>query len=245
MTSSPLVVASASIRSSSPRGRISRPRSAPACSIAVRMSVSISFSKTISPETACETLITVARSRCSTGATIVLVGSGSRLFLSEVRIQLVELPHLAIGAPTEIAVPGVAQVGIRDLLETACRVKPRGELVGDRLVVDKTVCVRRTDGLFVKLLGIERAAFDACDLRADQRGAVFEILRAMLRPYFELPVVICQRLEMLLSADREMQNPRMPRGKAHHKSENLRLRSCDGDVQSSRCALNDASTAEA
>ena len=77
MTVSPLVVASASIRSSSLADRINRPRSAPACSIAVRMSVSISFSRTISPETACETLITVARSRCSTGVPIVLVGPGA------------------------------------------------------------------------------------------------------------------------------------------------------------------------
>jgi len=32
-----------------------------------RMSMSMSLSKTVSPETACDTLITVARSRCSTG----------------------------------------------------------------------------------------------------------------------------------------------------------------------------------
>ena len=53
---------------------IRRPRSAPACSIAARIRLSISFSKTISPETVCETLITVARSRSSVGAKIVLVG---------------------------------------------------------------------------------------------------------------------------------------------------------------------------
>ena len=49
------------------------------------------------------------------------------------------------------------------------------------------------------MLGIGYAAFDTCNLRTDQRGAVFEVLRAMLRPYFELPVVIRQSLEMLLS----------------------------------------------
>ena len=51
------IVASATIRYSSPRARIRRPRSAPACSIAVRMSVSISFSRTISPDMACESLM--------------------------------------------------------------------------------------------------------------------------------------------------------------------------------------------
>src|SRR5262249_38133807 len=64
--------------SSSPRGVISRPRSAPACSIADRRSLSMSFSRTISPETACDILITVARSSCSTGASNVPVGPGAR-----------------------------------------------------------------------------------------------------------------------------------------------------------------------
>ena len=51
-----------SIRYSSSRGIINNPRSAPACSIAVRMSVSTSFSRMISPERAWDTLIRVARS---------------------------------------------------------------------------------------------------------------------------------------------------------------------------------------
>ena len=176
------VLASAAIRSSSPCGRIRRPRSAPACSIAVRMSVSISFSKTISPDTACETLITVARSRCSTGAPIVLVGPGAGSSSLRCGYNSVELPHLAIGSPTEVAVPGIPQVPMRDLLETACRVEARSEFVGERLIMDKAVCVRRADRLLVEALGIKLAAFDACDLGAHQRGAVFEILRAILRP---------------------------------------------------------------
>lgn len=73
----PLVVASAAIRGSCPHGIINSARSAPACAIAVRMSVSIRLSSTIPSETAYETLIAVARSRCSAGAPIVLVGPGS------------------------------------------------------------------------------------------------------------------------------------------------------------------------
>ncbi len=38
--------------------------------------------------------------------------------------------------------------------------------------MDKAVGVCRVDGLFVKVLGIERAAFEACDLGSVQRGAV-------------------------------------------------------------------------
>src|SRR6266478_1905740 len=107
------------------------------------MRLSISFSKTISPETACETSITVARSRSSVGAKIVPVG--------------------------------------------------------DRLIIDKAVVVRRTDGLFVKLLGLQNAALDPGNLRAYQCGTVFKILGAMLRPYLLLLLVSSQSLEMSLS----------------------------------------------
>src|ERR1700731_3323014 len=125
--------------------------------------------------------------------------TGGRLSLPDLRIQLIELPHLTIGSPTEVAVPGILQICMRDLLETTCRIEVRGAFVGDRLIVDKAVFVRRPDGLFVKVLGLELAALDACYLRAYQRGAVFEILRAILRPYFELSVVCGQSLDMLLS----------------------------------------------
>ena len=88
---------------------------------------------------------------------------------------------------------------MRNRLEAARRVEARGEFVGERLIVDKPVCVCRADGPFVEMLGIELPAFDACYLRADQRGAVVEILRAIRRPYFELSVVGGQSLDMLLS----------------------------------------------
>ena len=217
-TVSPSVVASASIRSSAPRRRISRPRSAPACSIAVRMSVSISLSSTISPETACDTLITVARSRCSTGAPIVPVGAGARLFLPEVWIHLVELPHLAVGAPTQIAVAGVLQIHTGDLLESTRRVEARGEFVGERLVVNKAVGPGRADGLFVKTLGVELAAFDAGNLRADQRGTVFEILRAIRRPELELRCGARPQPPGAAAARRPPRHRKMPRGTARRRS---------------------------
>src|ERR1700729_1273183 len=49
--------------------------------------------------------------------------TGYGLFLPELRIQLVETPHLTDGSPTDIAVPGVTQIRMRDLLKSACRVK--------------------------------------------------------------------------------------------------------------------------
>ncbi len=46
-----------------------------------------------------------------------------------------------------------------DLLEAARRVEAGGELIGERLIVDKAVDARRADGLLVKALGIELPAF--------------------------------------------------------------------------------------
>src|SRR6266478_8268912 len=64
--------------------------------------------------------------------------------------------------------------------------------------MDKSVCVRGANGLFIKALSVEHAALYSCGLRAHQCGAVLEILRTILRPYFELTVVDRQSLEMLL-----------------------------------------------
>jgi len=98
----PPVMASAPIRCSTPRARINMPRSAPACSIAVRISVY----STISPETVCDTLSTVARSRCSTGRPDRARRAECRLFLAQPGIKLVELPHLPVGAPSLRSNPG-------------------------------------------------------------------------------------------------------------------------------------------
>ena len=195
---------------------MSSPRSAPACSIAVRMSVSISLSRTISPETACDTLITVARSRCSTGAPIVLVGAGAGSS-PELGMHLVELPHLALGAPAQIAVAGVPPIHAGDLLEAARRVEAGRKLMGERLVVEKTVGARRTDGLFVEAHRVDVAAVDAGDLRADKRCAVLEILRTILRPDLELPVVGGESL------DGKPRSGRLPRSREDAASASARV----------------------
>ena len=78
------------------------------------------------------------------------------------------------------------------------RVETRGELIGERLVVNEVICVGRADRIFVKVRGIALAAFDTCNLSAHQRSPVFEILRAMPRPKFELPATGDKSLEMLL-----------------------------------------------
>src|SRR6202011_611493 len=99
--------------------------------------------------------------------------------------------------PVKITVPGVPQVSMRDLLETACRVEAPGELVSEGYIVDKAVCVRRADGLLVEAHGIEVAALNSRELGSDQCGAVLEILRTILRPYFELSMMFSQSFKMV------------------------------------------------
>ena len=71
---------------------------------------------------------------------------------------------------------------MRDLLETTCRVEAGSNLVSNRLIVNKSVGVRRVDGLFIKAFGIDQAPFYSRNFATHERGAVFKILRAMLCP---------------------------------------------------------------
>ena len=109
--------------------------------------------------------------------------------------------------------------------------------------MNKAVVAGRADGLFVEALGIELAAFDAGDLGADQRGAVLEILRAVLRPDLELLVMGGQRLQMRWPLARRMPRRTVPLARAHHRNDIRPPRRMSGDVQSSRCAFDAASMA--
>src|SRR6516162_5030064 len=97
-------------------------------------------------------------------------------------MELFELPHLSVGAPSEIALPRVCEVEIRDLPEAARGVKPGGQFVGERLVMDKAVCPRRRDGALVEVHGLQRASLDTGNLSAHKSGTILEVLRAICRP---------------------------------------------------------------
>ncbi len=122
--------------------------------------------------------------------------AGCWLVLPEIRIELIELPNLAIGSPAGIAGAGLAQIGLGELVKSARPVEGGGALIGDRLVVNESVASGRADCLLIQTLGLELAAFETGDLGADQRGAVLEVLLAVLSPLLELAVVGGQSLEM-------------------------------------------------
>src|SRR5207248_5568698 len=84
-----------------------------------------------------------------------------------------------------------AEDGIRDRTVTGVQtcalpiLEPRGNLEGNRLIVDKSVGVRRSNAFFVKLFSLDHTAFYSGDFRTHKRGTVFEVLRAVLCPRSE------------------------------------------------------------
>lgn len=52
------------------------------------------------------------------------------------------------------------------------------------------------------VFSVQDTAFNTRDLSAYERGTVFEILRTILRPHFELPMV-CGQVDILRSRDHD------------------------------------------
>src|SRR5271165_2421392 len=75
--------------------------------------------------------------------------TGRAPFGPEVWVHLVELPHLSIGSPAQIAVAGVLQIERGNLVEPARSVECGSALIGYRLVVEERVATSRMDSLFV------------------------------------------------------------------------------------------------
>ena len=137
-------------------------------------------------------------------------------------MELIELPHLAIGAPTEVAVAGIPQIAMRDLLEAARRIEACGKLVGERLVVHEAVVAGGADGLFVEALR-RRARGLRCE-RSPPRPARRGFRNSpgnCSAQICELSVMGGQRCEMLLSAGRRCRKRR--RGTERRRSEHRRL----------------------
>src|SRR5215468_3834550 len=62
-----------------------------------------------------------------------------RQFAPQIRVQLIELPHLAIGPPTQITIPGVPQIRLSDRLKTARQIEAASKLVGKRFILHKAI----------------------------------------------------------------------------------------------------------
>src|SRR6516164_11318091 len=86
---------------------------------------------------------------------------------------------------------------MRDRLETALGVKARGQLVGERLVVDKAVCACRHDRALVQVHAVERASLDTGNLGPYQHCAVLKVLRTVRCKVPKLSFVPSKRFSML------------------------------------------------
>src|SRR5258708_27294679 len=70
-------------------------------------------------------------------------------FLAEMWVRLLELLYLAVGAPAEIAVPGVPQIGVADRFEAAIQIKSTLDFFGNSLVMHETIFAFEPDALLV------------------------------------------------------------------------------------------------
>src|SRR6202048_569161 len=91
-------------------------------------------------------------------------GGTVSLWSGQLRIEPIKLPHLAVGAPAEITVPGVPEIGVGECLEAARVVEPRGHLMGKALVLTETVVASRLNGLLVQTHCVGVSPFDPGDL---------------------------------------------------------------------------------
>src|SRR5262249_21645300 len=77
-------------------------------------------------------------------------GRGRRSFLLQVRVALIELPHLAEGTPTEITVASVSKISVCARLIATSKIEVSSEFVRNALVLDEAVFPRRSDGLLIQ-----------------------------------------------------------------------------------------------
>jgi hypothetical protein len=125
-------------------------------------------------------------------------GGSHGLALDEVRVALIELLHLGVRAPAEVAGAGPLQVGVGGNGEAARAIEGRGELAGEGLVLDEALLARRRDGLLVEPDRLRLMPLQPRDLGADQSVLVEEVLGAALRPHAEPPLAGEQAVRELL-----------------------------------------------
>src|SRR5438128_1506249 len=118
--------------------------------------------------------------------------------VAQERMRLFELPHLPAGAPAQIAVPGVAEIGVSDRLEAARSVEARSELVRERLVLDETVLPRQPDGVFIQALRVQMPVLGPRELGPDEREAVSIVVGTVVGPELELLQLLREEAGKLL-----------------------------------------------
>src|ERR1700722_12815154 len=82
---------------------------------------------------------------------------------NQLRVKPIELVHLAVSTPAQITSPGVPEIGVGSGFEATRCVEQRGQLMGQGLVLHKTMFARQRNGLFVETHRVQLPAFEAGD----------------------------------------------------------------------------------
>ena len=109
-------------------------------------------------------------------------------------MKLFELRHLAERAPAQVTASRFPQAGMGDRIEAARREEPRGQLIGQALVLHEAVVAGRSNGLLVQTHCIGVSPFEAGDLGQYQRVLVAEGRWTVFRPLAQLLPVRRQEL---------------------------------------------------
>src|SRR5258708_30279445 len=97
------------------------------------------------------------------------IGSKWRRWRYQLWILQIHLTNLAVGAPTKVAGPGIAQIRIGNRLKPSSSVESRGHLMGQALILNEAVLASRLYGLFVEAFRVQLSPFEAGDLSRHQR----------------------------------------------------------------------------
>src|SRR5580658_4766151 len=124
---------------------------------------------------------------------------GGSSLLAQARIAFVELPYLAMGAPTVVAVPRGTEIGVTGCFQIARQVESSRKLVGYGLVVNQARGACRTDRTFVQPLCVEFPPLDPRHLRPGEGRPVGKILRAMESPGVQL-LQMCRQPRTMIFA---------------------------------------------
>ena len=181
LTPSRPLPASASIRHWPSCRRISRPRSAPACSTAMTINVSISFSEDYLPGHGFRHLDDRGEiellDRCLDGR--LRRGRRPR---SDARMAAVELRDLGRGAPSGVALARLVQMDVCHLVEPVKAEEQRRQFGGEGLVLKETALRGQADGPVVEPHGLNVACPSRHrPFRRDQGVLVRERRRAAFR----------------------------------------------------------------
>ena len=114
---------------------------------------------------------------------------GGSSFLAQARIPFVELLYFSVGAPTVIAVPRVAEMGVAGRFQTLRQAVLRRQFVGEALVLNEAVLARQMDRLLIQTQCVGVPFFDAGDLGQNQRVLVGESRWVVFGPLAQLFLV--------------------------------------------------------